>query len=773
MTPPRSLNFSIRSVAAALLSLFAFSVFAIPTDSEKPAQREVVTVSRDGSNYSAGAPDNRILSQGSDAATVINAAIAAVSGMGGGTVLLDAGTYELSAPILGRTGVRLVGAGGLVPDEQPADNYPTVIQPANAGLPALVEFIGADGARLEHLVVDGAGKVDCGLKTASYAVRVRDCVFRGGMARCVWVTAEESKSHDMYVQATFMNCLFDEQFRGIGIEESVDTTMGRRPPPGGSIHTGAFTDGVICGCRFVQVGDIGAEITGGWQFFENTVDGKGREGAVVVNGGATTVTDNDIRTTEGPALLIALGNVAITGNQLVRRDKGSVIKVLSNIPAVTIARNDWHAEPGGIFVEFDPASSRFQDAIFENSGKGGPVCNITPTTDGLYCRDNTTANLPWKPQPLVEAWQGTAIGAVVSTDDKGNYIARSCAGRQIASSSDAGAVINAAVASVGNEAAAVFITRGTYSVAAPIRLKPGVVLVGEGGMSRVPVGYEAMGTILQAGSSNMPAVVDMTDAAGSRLDELAVDGSGSADACVKMAGRAETVDNCFLERAAQFGLEMANGNDSSPGSYSGMVAANILVHAGGDPVCLAVINDPNAHGPAPANGTVIDARLRLGFVQAVIAGGPGWTFLGNHGTSNGHSKAGVELDADDVSATGNYFDTAHGPRLILAGHRLEVIGNHFQATPTGEFPTILLAASGADIQISANTWHPPRQKADSDQAYFTRFDSGDPSGVRVIGNAGEGAGQITNLSGPAQSAVAAGNFFTPDKGGYARLDAGK
>jgi hypothetical protein len=294
-------------------------------------------------------------------------------------------------------------------------------------------------------------------------------------------------------------------------------------------------------------------------------------------------------------------------------------------------------------------------------------------------------------------------------------------------------------------------------------------------MSHIPVGYEAMGTILKAGAAGLPAVVDMTDAAGSRVDELAVDGSGTAEACVKMAGHGEIVDNCFFERAGKFGVEIVNGNDPAPGAYSGMVAANILVHGGGDPTDLAIRSDPSARGEAPAAGTVIDARLRLGFIQASLGGGPGWTFIGNHGTSNAHSRAGVEIYSDDVTVTGNYFDTAHGPRLVLAGHRLDVVGNHFQATPALDMPTISLVAAGKDIQLLANTWHPPKEAAApaEEGLYFAWFESAHANDVRMTGNFGEGSGRITNLTGTEQSQIADGNAFIPDIGGFAKLDAGK
>lgn len=758
----------VLALALALLGARAGAAQAIP-----PAASPLVTTVRpQGGGYIAEDPDGSTVAREGDPSAAINAAIARVSAEGGGAVMIEAGTYDLHAPVELRTGVRLVGAGGLLSDDTPRSDYPTTLRAAGSGMPALVEAINADGARLEHLTLDGRGKVADVVKTASYALRMRDCAVRGGTRRCVWVTQGKPLGHDMYVQATFINCLFDQEGRGVGVEGShaPPRNASRRGP--GDPHRGAFTDGVIYRCRFLHVGEMAAAICGGWQFLDNEVRGEARRGGVGVFGGATTVTDNDIETTAGPPIAVELGNVAITGNRLRRRDPGDVIVVGAGLQAVAISGNRWAAAGGGYFADFEGPEIERDCAVFGNRGQGAPVSNLGPSV-GLYLEGNAAENAEgWRPVGLLRRPAPPPIRAVVSLAG-GAALARDAAGRTIAADADASKAINAAIRAVaGGAPAAVFVARGTYRCASPIVLLPGVILVGEGGMSRVPVGFEAMGTVLKAASGATAAVVDLTDAPGAGLDEMAVDGSLIAEKCVVLAARSAWIDNCFVERARREAIDVTNGNDPAPGAYAGMLVADTLVHAGLQATGLAVQSDPAARGELPRDGTVVDARLRLGFIQAAFAHASGWKVVGNHGTSNGHSIVGFVLDGDRMYVAGNYFDTVNGPRLRIGGSRIELLGNHFQATPTGQFPTAVIETAAGGISIEASTWHPPARPHQSRRSFFASL-SGAPAGtVTIVGNVGEGRGQILNAPAGTPDVRCAGNFVAPPIGGW-RLDAGR
>jgi hypothetical protein len=713
----------------------------------------VVTVQTNESGFIAVAPDGSVVATAADPVPVVNAAIARVAQSGGGSVMLAAGTYTISAPIEVKTGVRLVGAGGLLTDPRPADHYPAVLRAGKAGLLAVVNLCEARGARLEHLELDGAGLAENCVKAAGYAIRIRDCVIKNGAERGVWVTAGQDSQHDTYVQAILINCLIDQGGRGIGVDVSSDPALKSR----------GFTDGMIFKCRIRNAGETGVTLAGGWQFLDNRVSCAARLGSVHITGGYTMVTDNEIESTGlGPAIRVAASNTTITGNRLRCAGGGSAVELAGGNRVVTLTGNECvrSGKPGKCFVE-STGGPQAAVAVFDNSTDGcSGVCNLATLPASWYCERNTPANHPQASRPPEDGSPRSQNLSATVFLSEGKCMAEDAEGRTLASDADAATVINAAIAKAATRGpGAVLIRSGTYTLRSPIALKPGVRLAGEGGMNSAGTGFQPHGTVLQAAPSCKIAVVDMTEAADARLEQLAVDGNGIAASCVKMAGRNARICDCFIGRAEEQAVWVTHGNDPAPEAYSGMTLADTLIHAGHNATCLVVRKDPLAKGAAPANGAVINSRLKMGRFQAVFAGGPGWSYLGNHATSGNGSVFGVEVRSDAMRLAGNYFDTvAAGARLRLAGRNLLLEGNHFQKSP-GAFPTILVETASTDLSILANTWN-SRPGADNGKS-FIHFLGQPPANTSVIGNVGRGGGTITNLTQAGGAFRCEGNWLHP------------
>lgn len=734
-----------------LACLCLLAAFPLCAGNEAVARSPVVVVRTSSSGFVAANPGGSTISAAPDAVTVINAAIAGVAQSGGGTVLLTAGTYTINSPIEVKTGIRLVGEGGLLTDPRPADHYPTVLRAGKPGMLAVVNMFEARGSRLEHLEVDGAGLADNCVKSAGYAIRIRDCVIRNGARRGVWVTAGKDSQHDSYVQATLINCLVDQGGRGIGVDVSSDP----------AVRSGGFTDGTVFKCRILNAGETGVTLAGGWQFLHNRVSCAARLGSVRITGGFTMVTENEIESAGlSPALLVSASNTTITGNRFRCAGGGSAIELAGGCRVMTITRNTCAgAEARPRFFIKSASGQHDALAVFDNCiGECAAVSNLKPPGN-WYCERNVAETQQPPNIALGDALpRDQTIGATVYLSG-GKCVAEDAEGRGIASAADAATVINAAIGHAATRGSgAVLVRAGTYAITAPICMKPGSRLAGEGGMNSAGTGFRAYGTVLQATPSCKTVVVDMADATGARLEQLVVDGNHVAATCVKMAGRDAGIGDCFIGQSVAQAVWIANGNDLAPNACSGMVLADTLIHAGTTATCLVVTNDPSAKGPLPANGIVINSRLKMGRIQAIFAGGPGWRYLGNHATSGAGSVFGIEVKSADMRMAGNYFDTvARGARLRLTGRNLVLEGNHFQKTP-GAFSAVLIDPASSRTSIVGNTWNSrpgPTTKS------FLEFLGQAPSDLCVLGNVGKGTGAITNVRPATNPFRCEGNSLQP------------
>ncbi|MCX7016527.1 MAG: hypothetical protein NTW86_28880 [Candidatus Sumerlaeota bacterium] len=658
----------------------AFATPLLAATGASAARFDVVTVLPANGAFAAFRPDGQAIVSDSDFPQVVNAAIDQAAQQGGGTVLIAAGDYTLDSPIRVKPGVRLVGEGGLFPDYAFQTDYPTRLRAGAKAPGVLIDMGEAKGARLEHLVVDGAAKTaDC-VKAAGYAIRIRDCVIRGAARRGVWVTAGVDETHDAYVQTMAINSLFDGD--PIGLDVSPDPALGRR---------GGFTDGMVYGCRFTNCSTAGASIGGGWQFLENRLSGPNMAVGVVAKGGVSMITDSVFESiAPGPAIQLQSSGPCITGNRFWMK-KESWIKTVA-APGGSASKKDGGAKKSGAPAKAGGGAK----------GGGGAKAGATPNAGGGNQADNEFIEKPVESPPVAEAPSPTPPHVTVYTEG-GKCVAVGPDGAALESGDDAAAVINAALEKARPEGrGVVFVRAGVYVINSPVRVPADARLVGEGGMNDQGKTYHACGTILRAGDGNSSVVVDMTDAREARLEQLAVDGAHTAAYCVKMAGRSAEVRDCYLQDAKDVALWMTNGNESGPDAYAGMAVIDTLIHSSREATCLKVSKDPQAKGDAPSKGQIINSRPMMGKVQALMAGGEGWRIVGLHLTSGGGSTMGVVARSKGLLISGSYFDTVMaGPHLRVEADDVAVVGCHLGKAKPGQ--CIVVREGCKNLTLTANS----------------------------------------------------------------------
>jgi len=639
------------------------------TTASKKTQFDVVTVARRSGAFTASTPDGGAVLSDADVSRVANAAIDQVARAGGGTVQIAAGDYALDSPIKMKAGVRLIGEGGLFPDYKFRSDYPTRLRSGARDLGAVVDMIEARGARLEHLVVDGAGKTGDCVKAAGYAIRVRDCVIKNAVQRGVWFTSGADDTHDAYVQGMAINTLFEDE--PVGLEAFPDPAQGGK---------GGFTDGMVYQCRFTNCRDTGAKIAGGWQFLDNRLSGPGMATGVAVRGGYVMITNNVFESiAPGPAVRLPAPLGCVTGNGFYGIKKDAWIGVVAD-------------EAGG----FGPK-------------RGGrlPARNgsaMAAAESGPQQGDNKALESP-SPAPRETTAESLTAAPAYATVyvEGGKCVAVRNDGAALESGSDAATVINAALRKGQPEGHAVVLVRaGAYLLNSPVRVPAGARLVGEGGMNDQGKTYHACGTILRAGAKGMPSVVDMTDAHEARLEQIAVDAAATAGVCVKMAGRGAQIRDCYLQSATDVVLWMTNGDTPGPDAYGGMAVIDTLIHSFRDATCLKVSKDPAAKGEAPSKGLIVNSRLMMGKVQGILAGGEGWRYVGIHATSGGGSTMGILAQSKGLRMEGSYFDTVvKGPHIQVEADDVAVVGCNV-AAPDQPGRCIVVKKGVTNLTLTAN-----------------------------------------------------------------------
>ncbi len=310
----------------SLVLFFCLAILSIgaKVPSSKSQPRYVMTVESNGKNeYRAISAKDEILKTGNNLAEVVNAAIAKVSQQNGGTVMIAAGDYTLDQPIKVMSGVRLIGEGGLIPNYQPLNNTLALVGDAanlpqaafqahshktrlHAGkaMPMLVDMSEAAGARLEHLWLDGAKLADQCVKSAGYAIRIRDCAFTNARKSAVWFTAGPDPEHDTYVQGMLINSYVADC--PVGCEIGNDPAIERR---------GGYTDGSIVNCCFERISDYAANSAGGWQYMGNLFIGPMKTG-IIASGSPCMINNNVFQNfAERAPIRVESRQASITGNR--------------------------------------------------------------------------------------------------------------------------------------------------------------------------------------------------------------------------------------------------------------------------------------------------------------------------------------------------------------------------------------------------------------------------------------------------------------------------
>ncbi len=702
---------------------------------------QTAAVFQSGSSFIAVQANGGEITSGEDAAAVINTAIKHVAASGGGTLQIAAGSYPILTPLVMRAGVRLVGEGGLITDERPADDYPTVLRAGTKGMFAVIDMVNGIplSARLEHMVIDGAGMAGNGIRAGAERLRIRDCVIKGATERGVWMTAGRKST-----MILMTNCLIDQQGRGVGVEISDDPAI-KMTAARARTEIGIFktpTDHMIYRCRIRNAPEAGAIIKGGSQFLNNHIEGEGMKAGLIITAGSGMATDNIFDNFDsGPAVrIIDRARPSVAGN-LFRNITARSAVLIETCP-VTISGNTLQPGTGNtceFFAELTD-NARFV-TIADNAIEDSiPASNRTENTANSYVGRNS-AGLDHLPAfafiESISLEDRTAIDAMVAISG-GECTATAADGTRIASGTSASEVIQAAINAVAPKGkATIFVQSGIYTIQAPIRMAPGIQLAGEGGMWMGNIA----GTTLRAAQSNPGLIVDMTEAHDAQLTQIGLNGNDQVMNGVKAAGRSIRIANCYLEGFRGAAVLFTNGEDPAADAYAGMALADSFVRLSGTP-CLVQAN-PLMQGAAPSSGIIANCRLKNNKGTAVLAGGPGWKYAGNHATSN--SPGNLEIKSSGAYINGNYFDVNQGRvHISITAPNSQIIGNYIvrntRPRPDG-FPKIT---------------------AEDSKMLLEFLNAAPPTNCIVAGNIGSGhkdGGEISNLTASQGTYQYAGNLF--------------
>lgn len=330
---------------------------ALKLQSSRPVS-EYALIEYDGTTTAARRiADGAVITQGSNAGSVINAALQAASGTGGGIVRLDAVTIPLTVNITvpARTGL----VGHHTYDRHSQTVRGTVLKASglastNAVIRAGVTNAATEGITIEGIAVDGNSQSHTVHTMNCTDLRLVNCTFIRGTDKNVWIESDVAPD-DGGVAANIIGCMIrTTQADGTGLYTS---------------GVGA-TDGIITGSRILN-NTVGANLWGGWimtachvtgnmsstanviasapqvQLVGNYFDSAGSGSNVVLNSHSHVVVGNQIfnhgDTTHTTVVGIALNGErhTISGNTFRMTDASTA--------AYGIRKND-NTVPRGVYV---------------------------------------------------------------------------------------------------------------------------------------------------------------------------------------------------------------------------------------------------------------------------------------------------------------------------------------------------------------------------------------------------------------------------------------
>jgi hypothetical protein len=330
------------------------------------------------------------------------------------------------------------------------------------------------------------------------------------------------------------------------------------------------------------------------------------------------------------------------------------------------------------------------------------------------------------------------------TNISGTYIATDRTGSTISSGTSAQNVINAAIDAVTTQGGYVFIAAGEYLLTAPIIVKDGVGLVGEGNWGRDADGGagRAEGTVIRADASALTKLIEF-DSAGHqmRIENIALDcdpASGTNATCGIYVRSGETrVINCGVINATGYGILCdVRASGTALITPSGTAAASANTVAVQVSHCMTVDNAIGIYIAATLSDCDIIGNRVLGSsgTAGIYLDGGGAQVIDNHITTNtSGSTSSLTLASSNAMVMGNYFDHVNlttGTALVNASgtNRSTIQGNYFTDPPTSK--PCILAAHDFRGSISGNTY-----SADGGNS-FVQSNTSAFSNTAIMGNFG-------------------------------------
>ncbi|MBA3621306.1 MAG: hypothetical protein H0W51_03145 [Euzebyales bacterium] len=199
-------------------------------------QRAPVHVYKDGSTYYAYSRTGGLITSGTVAHSVINAAITNAESGGGGDVFLLAGIYSLTGTILGGAHVRLTGEKGTW-DTERANPKGTILS-AVTGFPtasgsAMYQAVststkGVPGAGVAYIGFDGNAIAPVGIKVANKDAIVDSVIVKQCKEKGIWLANGNLTGQDNYVAMSIRFPSVDMAHAtgsvGIAVEKEVGST---------------------------------------------------------------------------------------------------------------------------------------------------------------------------------------------------------------------------------------------------------------------------------------------------------------------------------------------------------------------------------------------------------------------------------------------------------------------------------------------------------------------------------------------------------------------
>lgn len=350
----------------------------VTSASEATAQRATyAAVVPSGSSYVARKlSDGTQISTGSNAATVIQAAVDSAVAAGGGLVQLAAVTYPISTGIT--LGVRTGLIGQHTYNRHTNTCTGTVLQSNGLGATAAVVSAGVSGSAtegvlLQNIAVDG--------NSQSYAVhtvnctdlRLINCTFLRGTQRCVYIESTISPDNG-------------------GVAANIHGCMIRTTASGGTglyIDGTGATDGILTASRILN-NTVGVRLWGGWIVSGCHITGNTSTTAnIEIGSGATQceIVGNYLDTAGSGSNLVLNGHShVVTGNQIFNHDATTVVGIALNGVRNTVTGNTFRMQAATTAYGMQKADNTLPTGVY------GPNFMSTDGSAGIcFAYSNGTA----------------------------------------------------------------------------------------------------------------------------------------------------------------------------------------------------------------------------------------------------------------------------------------------------------------------------------------------------------------------------------------------